>query len=750
MNSLISPKQVDQLKKYRLNINKWIENNSEEPVLVSENTIKENIDIIEQYYKNIGYFNSEILSHVDSTDKKKAVITYKIKTGKQFTIDSISHKIESKNVLDIYEQNISENKLKIGDPFNVKNFDLERDRLVNLFKNNGIYDFQQNSIRFKVYIDSLGIDTLIPVIIEISDSKKRLGDTLIPQAYRVKKIKNINIVLEDSDSNNFMKLNDSIFFDNKTIFYNKKLNYKPEVITNVVDFSEGDIYKEEKRNNTFRYITELKNFKYPSIIFKKNSKDTLGLDLSIILTPMERFSLGFDLDLSHSNIEDFGVGFGSSIITRNLFKESEILEISIKGSIGSSRNVANSNRDFFNLFEIGTDLSIQIPKIVFPLELNSIIPKFMLPKTNITFGTSLQENIGLDRQNFSSKIEYEWSPTKMYKINLKLLDLEFIKNRAINNYFNVYKNSYDRLNSISRNYYTNTKYLNSEGSLLIPDGTSSFIQDIIDQNSPIESSSNQFSEVIAIKERQERLTSDNFIMGSSFTFQKNNQQNLLDEDFSQFRFKLEWVGNLINAILSFNKKDSTNPNNFLGIIPSQFIKTEFNYIKHWKIGFDRVLAFRGFSGIAIPYGSSNSIPFTRSYFGGGSNDNRAWRVYKLGPGTSENLNEFNEANFKLAFNIEYRAPVIGPFKGAIFVDAGNIWNAFDNISDPKMKFNGLKDLSEIAIGIGFGIRYDFNFFVFRLDTGFKAYNPVLSIEKRWWNQTSFKNAVYNIGINYPF
>ena len=115
-----------------------------------------------------------------------------------------------------------------------------------------------------------------------------------------------------------------------------------------------------------------------------------------------------------------------------------------------------------------------------------------------------------------------------------------------------------------------------------------------------------------------------------------------------------------------------------------------------------------------------------------------------------NINEFNEANFKLAFNLEYRAPLIGPFKGAIFIDAGNIWNAFDNISDPKMKFNGFEDLSEIAIGIGFGIRYDFNFFVFRLDTGFKAYNPVLPLEKRWWNQTSFKNAVYNIGINYPF
>ncbi len=88
---------------------------------------------------------------------------------------------------------------------------------------------------------------------------------------------------------------------------------------------------------------------------------------------------------------------------------------------------------------------------------------------------------------------------------------------------------------------------------------------------------------------------------------------------------------------------------FLDVIPSQFIKTEFNFIKHWSVGKEQVLAMRLFSGIAIPYGNSDNIPFTRSYFAGGSNDNRAWKAYKLGPGVGENSNEFNEANFKIAF-----------------------------------------------------------------------------------------------------
>ena len=83
------------------------------------------------------------------------------------------------------------------------------------------------------------------------------------------------------------------------------------------------------------------------------------------------------------------------------------------------------------------------------------------------------------------------------------------------------------------------------------------------------------------------------------------------------------------------------------------------YIKHWELTATNVLAFRSFAGIAIPYGNADNIPFVRSYFAGGANDNRAWFPYSLGPGSTDNINDFNEANFKLAFNLEYRFPVVG-------------------------------------------------------------------------------------------
>jgi outer membrane protein assembly factor BamA len=114
------------------------------------------------------------------------------------------------------------------------------------------------------------------------------------------------------------------------------------------------------------------------------------------------------------------------------------------------------------------------------------------------------------------------------------------------------------------------------------------------------------------------------------------------------------------------------------------------------------------------------------------------------------VNDFNEANLKIALNLEYRFPITGSFKGALFADAGNIWNVFDNVDDPEATFNGIASLKDIALGSGFGIRYDFTYFVLRGDLAFKTYNPALTNSKRWFNDFSLDSSVLQIGINYPF
>ena len=746
LNKIFSKKQVDQLKKYRISINNWLKKNSEIPATIDSISLKKNIDRINQYYKNLGYFNNKISYLVKNIGDTKSEITYQIFRGNHYKIDSIKTNIESKTIKKIYDNHLNESFLKSNDFFSVQNLSDERDRLLKLFRNNGIFDFEQSSIRFKVFLDNIESKSTIPIYLEISDRKKRFKDSLVTIPYFVSKINEVNLLVRDPDNYNDI-FSDTLKFNNINILSSNKLNYKPEVLSDFVTLKKGDIYSEQERSNTFKYFSELKNFKYPIIKLKESEIDSLKLNVDIDLTPMEKYSLGLDLDLSHSNIEDFGVSLGTSIISRNIFKRADFLEFVVKGSIGSSKNVTTSN-DFFNLIEFGSDINLNIPKIVFPFNINSIIPRSSSPKTKIIIGTSIQENVGLDRQNFASKIEYEWTPKPNLNINFNLLDFEFIKNRAVNNYFFVYRNSYDRLNFISKSINYQSDYLDKNSNLLIPAGTNFFIEEVKKNNTSILNGSVNYQNIIDIDERKKRLTSDNFIFGSSISFTKNNQENIFDEDFSQYKFKLEWVGSLLNSLIK--RKNNDNLKEIFDVIPSQFIKSEINYIKHWRISKENVIAFRYFSGLAVPFGNSNNIPFTRSYFGGGSNDNRAWRVYKLGPGSSENENEFNEANLKIAFNIEYRFPILGSVKGALFIDFGNIWNVLDNVNDEKMKFNGFRDLNEIAIGSGFGIRYDFDFFIFRLDTGFKTYDPSLEVSDRWFKNTSLRKAVFNIGINYPF
>ena len=752
LEKLISSKQVYQLKKYKIGFNNWLREIGEPPSLYDSIKINLTNKLFKQYYDNLGYYNSKSKSIVSETKNKKINIKHKITTGERFLIDSISNIISSKDIDSIYRNYKNESLIKKGEPFEVEKLNLERERLINLFSNNGIYNFQQRSIRFKAFKDSSGIDKKIPILLEIKNSKIRDQEVLLDIPYVIKKIKSLSVYVNNPEQN-FGIFTDSISVDSLKIFSVGKLKYNPRVITSGIAIKKNNPYRLEDRKKTYNFFNELQIFKYPSITYKDNDSDSTKLDTEIYLVPKEKFSLGFDFDLSHSNIQDIGVSIGSSIISRNIFRGAEILEFGVKGSVGSSRDVAEEKSSFFNLFEVGLDLGLRVPRPIAPRFLKRIYFDKFYVKTRMLLGVSVQENIGLDRQTFTGNFEYYWKSNKTRSLNLKLVDIEYVDNRATNNYFNVYRNSYERLNNISKTIIgLENTYFNTDGNLSIPSGTDDFINDVLNLNTNISSGDEIYSNILNINERKNRLTANNFIVGSSFTFSKNNQESILDENFSQFKFKSEFVGNLLSFGMKIGKI-KPNENGYreiFNLAPSQYFKGEIDYIKHWSVGFKKVFAFRTFLGIAIPFGNSNFIPFTRSYYAGGSNDNRAWQAYKLGPGSSSRFNEFNEANFKIAFNIEYRYPIIKRLNGAFFIDTGNIWNFKNNISDMDQVFNGLRDLNELAIGSGLGLRYDFDYFIFRLDTGFKTYDPSLTKEDRWFSQMSLKKAVFNVGINFPF
>jgi outer membrane protein assembly factor BamA len=731
LNTIFSKKQVSQIKKYVKDFNNWKTRNGEKLEIVDSLKTIFSVENIKSFYRNRGYFDSKVKSEVvvDKNQKNYGNVIYNVNLGNRYLLDSIKLNIKSKLLDSIFNSKKEKSLLVMGDPFTTSIFEKERNRIDKLFKDSGIYNFQISAISFKVNLDTISANFRIPVEILIDDKKNN--------DYKIHKIEKININIVNEDLDNELEFIEN--FNGIDFYSNDILNYKTKILTELISIKINSNYSDEARTNTIKKLNDFDNFQYPSISFNYLNNSNNRLEVDVFLVPQKKYSLSFGLDLKHSNIEDIGIAFETSFNNRNIFMGGEKLELTSRGTIGKSSNTTIS--------EYGFDLRLKFPRFFSPEKFKILRDK---PATFLNLGVSNQNNIGLDRQNFRLNLNYDWIDSKKRRKNLSLINIELVNNKNRLNYFNIYTNSYEKINQIALDNNANSKYFDSNNELIIPSGIDSYIEDVI--LNPDLLNENDFNNLNYINDRRNRLTANNLIVGSSYSIIKRPIENVFNKDFSEFKFKVELAGNLTNLLANEFKvsQNELGQNKILGLAYSQFVKTEISYIKHWKMGLKSKLAIRSFFGIAAPFGNSKNIPFSKSFFAGGSNDNRAWEVYRLGPGSSGALSEFNEANMKIALNVEYRFNLVGKLDGAIFSDFGNIWNVFDDTKDDKRTFNNLNDLNEIAIGSGFGLRYNLGYFVLRLDTGFKTYNPVLENKERWFSDFNFKNAVFNIGLNYPF
>ncbi|SDR73446.1 BamA/TamA family outer membrane protein [Christiangramia echinicola] len=754
LKNLLSKKQFDRFLKSKVEFNQWLKRTGEAPVLVNEEDSKKSENRLKSWYWNNGWFNVETdYKIIPLEDKeKRAKVEYYVTPHEPYIIDSIKTEISSRALDSLYELNKAESAIKSGTQYNTLDFNDERDRLSQLFRNNGVYNFDQEYISFDA--DTVETDHKLNTTLIIKNQRNNVGDSISRVPFKIHNISKVNIFTDYTYSQRNSVLTDSARHEGYTLYSFDEMRYKPEAISDAIFIKPGNIYKDTDRTRTYNRLNALRVFRYPDIQYTLDPDDSTATDLvtNIFLTPLPKYSLGFDFDVSQSNIQEFGIGFGGSFLIRNIFGGLENLEFSGRGSIASSTDAAASRDEnrFFDITEVGADMKLSLPRIFLPVDTEKIIPKYMSPFTNMSLGFSTQRNIGLDKQTFSGILNYTWKPSKRLNNSLDLLNIQYVRNLNPENYFNVYQNSFEELNDIAQN---SNFELNDPPTLGIPDEADDFINYVVSDDFPNTGlNQDDFFNVLDIYERKLRLTENNLIFATNYTYLWNTREGLYDQEFSRFRFKIETAGNvlsLLSGVLNYEQNEQ-GFEKVIGVAYSQYAKTEIDFIKHWDLGNDRIFAARAFGGIAIPFGNSNSIPITKTFFGGGPNDNRAWQAYDLGPGSSGSILEFNEANMKLAFNGEYRFGLIDQFKGALFIDVGNIWNVLDNVDIPEYKFEGFQDLKELAVGSGFGLRYDFNFFVLRFDIGFKTHDPAQSDGNRWFRDYNFSNAVYNVGINYPF
>ena len=753
MIKLYSKKQVNRLGKsfFVSGYSDFLKEIGEAPSILDTAKVRKSEIRLHSFQFNRGFFDVKVASKIDSLKDKKVKVTYQINTGKPYIIDSIFRNIETPVVDSMYVTISGNSLIKSGETYTAENINNEKKRIATEFRNRGLYHFQENYIK-KPDVDTIGKANKLNITFNIGNRVVKNADSTYTEPFKLYRINKVNVFTDKQVKEKAIGI-DSLSYKKFNFYSSGKLKYKPKALINAIFIEEGKLFSDQDRTLTTRALSNLRVFRYPQIQYVEDATGN-GLIANIVLTPLKKYEFNIKGDFTQSNIQLFGISGFTGITFRNLFKGAEILDFSLRGNLGSSKDasIKNSTNAFFNILEYGGDVKLSFPRIFFPINTKRLISKESLPSTSITLGLSKQTNIGLDKENYYGSFYYDWGLNKdeTKKFKLDLFNLQFVKNLNIDNYFNVYNYSYNTLNNLAQIYNTNTSFEDANGNLTFS-GALDFINEVKTGGIPV-ANEIDFKAINTIGERRNRLIENNLILSSSFSYNLSTKNSINDVQFYNIKAKIESSGNVLNAIAK-QKKEALNSNDnqtVFGVAYAQYIKTELEYIKHLQLYKKSSVAFRFFGGVAVPYGNSNSVPFSRSYFAGGSNDNRGWQAYSLGPGASLSVNDFNEANLKLSLNLEYRFNIFNSLNGALFTDAGNIWNVSDNVEDEKLKFKGAKSFQEIALGTGFGLRYDFGFFVIRGDLGFKAYNPAKEYSQRWLKDMNLSKAVFNIGINYPF
>ena len=725
---VFSEKQTRGVRNFKYKMHQWILKNGEPPVIFDSKKAAQTVKNLTQHYYNEGYFNAKAEFEEHPLKNKKIAIDYKVITDKPNHLDSITTNIQSAVLDSIYEIHKAKSFIKEGNQFRLSSFVNEQNRLTNLYRNSGVYRFYKNAITFEV--DTSATDYKSDVVLLID------GNTgSVP--FKVQKIQKVNIYTDYSfNSTGDNSIKDSLNYNGFSFYAQEKLRYNPKYLLNSIFIEPNDIYRDDTRELTRKNIRGLQNFRTVDIKYEELENDML--EASIYLTPLKKYSVGINTELTHSNIRQLGISGKLSFLDRNIFRGAELLKFSIQGSFLDSKDAAD-NAKLLNAWEIGGDISLELPRFVFPVKFEKLIPKRMAPKTIFTLGTSLQKNIGLDKQIFTGIVDYTWVSSKTKNHSFQLLNAQFIKNLNIDSYFNIYKSEFNEIQFIANTYFNDT---------LTTNDVIGFIDNKIDANFE-ESNPTEYKIVRNIRNRYNIITEDVLVPLMAYTFTYNNSENYKDTDFSFFRSRIGASGNL-TTLLAKNR-DANNKKTLFGIPIAQYVRVDLEYKKFWDVSEKTVLVFRSFLGVAVPYGNSNTIPFSRSYFIGGPNDLRAWKIYDLGPGSTKSGLEFNVGNLKFINSLEYRFNVINSINGALFVDAGNIWDISNaSITASEAKFRGINSIKDIAIGTGVGLRYDLSFILLRLDLGFKTYEPYLPAGNKWFKNYNLAHTVYNFGISYPF
>jgi outer membrane protein insertion porin family len=662
----------------------------EKPAYFSAVKIDETENLIENRLENSGFFHSAISSTVKKDSSSKTVKTnYKVVIGKPYNLKDYTVEVDSMDlklpypvpVYDAIRKSLSESILKKGTRYDLGAFKAERNRIDQYLKKEGYYNFNSSFILFQA-------DT------NLNDNKQynlylklKVG---VPQKSKVPYILDKVEVYPNITKDTTATEQDTVTIEGVTFIQNK-LYFKPKRLRAFVLLKPGQLYDPLKSKYTSQRISNIGTYKFVNIKYQEienpgaDSVQLRHLNATISLSPMTKKSLRAELQGVSKSNNFTGPNVGLTFLNRNIFKGGETF--SAAGKFGYEKQFGNKTSGSSSL-QLGLNASLLYPRLLFPGNLDKYF-KYSVPKSKISIGADYYKR------------------SKLYSLNSYSASFGYIWNA----------NSYvtHQFNPIDINYIQLGKRSQLFDSIL---GANPFLKRSFEQQ---------------------------FIAGLTYKFSYNELNDTQKKGQLNIQFNFDIAGNTVNLFGKQKEGDSTKT--FLNLAYAQYVKVDLDIAYHYNIGrTGNVLVGRIFGGIGIPYGNSKTLPFVKQYYSGGSYSVRAFQIRGLGPGIyspagGNNLYLDRSGDIRLEGNFEYRFPIISVLKGALFADAGNIWNLDDNIPGGKFTKEFTK---QFGIGAGVGLRVDVQGFVIRFDFAAPLKRPASTWDFEW------KSPVFNFAIGYPF
>lgn len=686
-------------------LSKFFKKIGDAPVIFNEADTERSRQELKRAVQNMGYLAAEVTTSV-RTKKRKLKIIYKVKTGEPYKIRNIEREYQDTKIGNYLQEDSLHTTLKTGMLLDVNKLDAERDRITRYLLQKGYYKFHKDYISFAADTVMGSKEVDLKLLLALATDKKT-GERKEHRQYWINKVRFItNYDLRQAGGINGISVNDSIIYKNRPIYYKDKLYLRPKIITEASELSEGELYNANDVQKTYNNYGRFSALKYSNIQFAENKADSTLLNAYVLFTRAKDKSVTLEVDGTNS-AGDLGAAAAVSFQHRNLFKGSETFNFRLRGayeSISKLQPGYNSN----NYTEYGADMSVNFPRFLFPFVSSNFKRKI---RANTEYGIQYnnQKRPEYNRILTASNWSYKWQKKRGQRFRFDLIDVNYL----YVNFSQKFKDEY--FDPDKPNYILEYNYKNK---FIITTGFHYYINN---------------SQWNALTNKSANVNSYSLHMG------------------------VEAAGNLLYGLSkAFNTAKTDDGEYKLFNIPfAQYVKGDFSFSKNFVVDSRNSLVFHIALGLAYPYGNAKAVPFEKRYFSGGANSVRGWSVRRLGPGKFVGDGNFlnQSGDIKLDVNLEYRTKLFWKLRGAVFVDAGNIWTIRPYDSQPGGEFRFDKFYTQIAMAYGLGLRFDFDFFIVRLDGGMKALNPEFDSGKDRYpiiKPNFSRDFAFHFAVGYPF